>query len=204
MRPPSLPVAPRPPTERRRLEPLTKVLGSVALVAAALAMAAFALFVFGLLKPFSVPTGGMAPAISPGDLVIMEGFTSRSRRPRRGDVVCFKTAGIPQLPPAQVYVKRVAGEPGEELKIAGGMLYINSTNVVLSNATGVITYLAPPQVFTTPLQTNLTVPQNCYFVLGDNTTNSFDSRFYGSIPRQNVLGRIVFCYWPPGRMGRVK
>ena len=178
--------------------------GSLALIAAVFAVAAFALAVLGLLRPFSMPTGSMVPAILPGDDVVMERLTSRSRRPRRGDVVCFKSEAIPLLPPAQVYMKRVAGEPGEEVRIAGGMLYINGTNVVLSNATGAITYDAPPQTFTTPMQTHLTVPQNCYFLLGDNATNSLDSRFFGSVPRQNILGRIVFCYWPPGRIGKVK
>jgi signal peptidase I len=48
------------------------------------------------------------------------------------------------------------------------------------------------------------VPAGRYFVLGDNSTNSLDSRFWGTLPRENIKGRIFFCFWPPARMGAVK
>ena len=135
---------------------------------------------------------------------MMERLTFRSRRPRRGDVVCFKTDGIQGLPQAQVYVKRVAGEPGEHLQIADGKLNINGRYIVLSNASGAISYFLPPLAGPPPAQTDLVVPKDCYFLLGDNSRNSLDSRFYGSVPRGNILGRISFCYWPPHRVGKVK
>jgi signal peptidase I len=52
--------------------------------------------------------------------------------------------------------------------------------------------------------TDVIVAEGCYFVLGDNSTNSLDSRFYGTIRRQSIIGRILFCYWPPERVGGVK
>ena len=155
-----------------------------------------------LIRPFSVPTGGMTPAVSPGDHVVMEGLTFLARKPCRGDIVVFRTDGMADLPPKTIFVKRVAGQPGDRLRLADGKLFINDQQVSLSNSTGEIVYRLPsgPPYATT----EATVPDGCYFVLGDNSTNSFDSRFWGSVPRENIIGRMCLCYWPPKRMGIVE
>jgi signal peptidase I len=158
----------------------------------------------GLVRPFSVPTGAMTPAVSAGDHVMMEGFSFLTRKPRRGDIIVFKTDGIASLPPATIYLKRVAGEPGDRLRLSDGKLFINDKQVTLSNEVGQIVYDLPPLTGAFPTKTDLTVADACYFVLGDNSTNSFDSRYWGSVPRQNVIGRIYFCYWPVQRIGRVR
>jgi signal peptidase I len=158
---------------------------------------------FGLLHPFSIPTGAMIPAVSPGDQVMMEGFTFLARQPRHGDVVVFKSAGIAVLPQDQFWVKRVAGVPGDQVRIVDGKLFINQTPMSLSNYLGEIAYVLPP-TGAPPSFTNVIVPGNCYFVLGDNATNSFDSRYWGFVPAANIVGRMSFCYWPPARVGGVK
>jgi signal peptidase I len=183
---------------------LSKFLIGLALVPACLVGALIVLRICGLVRPFSVPTGAMTPAVSAGDHVMMEGVTFVSRHPRRGDVVVFRTDGIGSLPPATVYLKRVVGEPGDHLRISAGKLFVNDKQVSLSNVVGEIVYDLPPHAERFSLKTELTVPNGCYFVLGDNSTNSFDSRFWGSVPRGNILGRIVFCYWPPQRVGGVR
>jgi signal peptidase I len=101
-------------------------------------------------------------------------------------------------------VKRIAGEPGDRLRLSNGQLFINDKLVILSNALGKIVYNMPPHTQQSSLNTNVTVPDDCYFLLGDNATNSLDSRFWRSIPRENIVGRVLFCYWPPERVGRVK
>src|SRR2546422_10131999 len=126
------PPLPRP--QRARLDIRSKLLIGLAIPPAVLVGALTVLRIFGLVRPFSVPTGGMTPAVSPGDHVMMEGVTFLARKPRRGDVVVFKTDGIASLPSAQIYVKRVAGEPGDQLRISDGKLYINGRHVALSNA----------------------------------------------------------------------
>lgn len=185
------------------MDKLSRILASMALVIAVCIGTLIVLRLFGLLRPFSIPTGAMAPAVSPGDHDMMEGLSFLRRRPRRGDVIVFKTEGIASLPQDQFYVKRIAAEPGERLRLANGKLYINGHQVSLSNAIGEITYELPP-IWQSSVQTNIIVPSACYFVLGDNSTNSLDSRFYGCVPRANVMGRLFFCYWPPGRLGSVK
>jgi signal peptidase I len=159
----------------------------------------------GLVRPFRVPTAGMSPAISPGDHVMMEGLTFLSRQPRRGDIIVFKTDGLPEVPAGEIYVQRVVGEPGDRIRLSGGTLSINGTNVVISNAAGEIQYanLSSAQYLVSSNDVTI-VPANCYFVMGDNSSNSLDSRFWGFLPADNILGRARFCYFPPGRMGTIK
>ena len=169
----------------------SKLLVGIALIPAGLFFTLVVLRLVGLIRPFSVPTGAMTPAVAAGDHFIMEGFTYLSRQPRRGDIVVFKTDGIALLPPpASIFVKRVAGEPGDHVRISEGTLFVNDKPVLLSNDVGEITYRPPPGAGAFLLQTDVTVPLGCYFVLGDNSTNSADSRFWGSVPRGNIIGRV--------------
>jgi len=182
----------------------SKLLIGLAILPACFVGALIMLRLCGFVRPFSIPTGAMTPAVSAGDHVMMEGMTYIARAPRRGDVVVFRTDGIAALPPATFYVKRVAGEPGDHLRISEGKLFVNDKQLSLSNSMGEIVYLLPPMAGTLARKTDLTVPDGSYFVLGDNSTNSLDSRFWGSVPRGNIIGRVSFCYWPPPRIGGVK
>jgi len=195
---------PLPKLPRARMSRGDKLLTALAVMPALVIGALIVLRVCGLVRPFSVPTGAMTPAVSAGDHIMMEGVTFLSRQPRRGDIVVFKTDGIASLRSATFYLKRVVGEPGDHVRIAGGKLFINEKQVSLSNVVGEITYDLPPRVETYSPKTDVTVPGGCYFVLGDNSTNSLDSRFWGSLPRGNIIGRVSFCYWPPQRVGGVK
>ncbi len=191
--------------QRTRLGRGAKLLIGLAFMPAVVTAVLILLRLLGLIIPFSVPTEAMAPAVSAGDHVLMEGFTFWVRTPRRGDIVVFKTDGIAStLPRSMYFLMRIAGEPGEHLRILGGELYVNEKAVALSNALGEITYLLPQGAESFVPRTNVTLLDEEYFLLGDNSANSMDSRFWGCLPRRNIRGRVVACYWPLERAGGVK
>jgi signal peptidase I len=163
------------------------------------------LFCSGLLHAFSVQAGSMTPAMARGDQFVMEGLTFLARKPRRGDIVVMKTDGIAVLPPGGVYIKRVVGEPGDRLRLSQGTLYVNESPVTLQNEAGAIRYLSVRgERFLTSIGDLVTVPENHYFLVGDNSADSADSRIWGSVPAKNIMGRVAFRYWPVARAGRVK
>jgi signal peptidase I len=195
-----------PPSIEPRRTPIArrnKIIIGLASLPACFVGALILLRLCNLLRPFSVPTGAMTPAVSPGDHILMEGFTFLFGKPHRGDIVVFRTAGIESLPQDQIYVKRIAGEPGDHVRISDGKLFVNEKPVSLSNALGEIVYSLPLRTEKL-VKTDVTVPNGCYFVLGDNSTNSLDSRYWGSVRRENIIGRVAYCYFPPQRRGRVK
>ena len=121
----------------------------------------------------------------------------------RGDIIAFKTDNIPEIPVAPtIYLKRTAGLPGERVRIENGKLVINDQPVALTNEAGEIRYANMARLFK-PTAT-LTVPEGHYFVLGDASTNSSDSRYWGFVPHEAIVGRAFICSWPPSRIGRIK
>src|SRR6476646_2661215 len=90
----------------------------------------FVLRLTGDIRPFKVPTNGMKPTLQQGDQFFMEGLSYRFRQPRRHEILVFTTAGLAGIPgadtqPAPIYIERLAGLPGDRLKIRNGELYVN-------------------------------------------------------------------------------
>jgi signal peptidase I len=199
------PVAPPLPKAKvDRLDRRSRFLITLGVLGAVFGVAILVLRETEMIRPFSVPTSGMSPAVVPGDHIMMDGLTFLRREPRKGDIIVFATEGIPDLPQGSIYQKRVAGEPGENVRLADDKLFVNGTQVTLKNRFGEIAYILPPTMVRFAPNTNVTVPAGQYFVLGDNSTNSSDSRIWGCVPRTNVMGRVAFCYWPPKRVGMVR
>ncbi|HEY1172573.1 MAG TPA: signal peptidase I [Verrucomicrobiae bacterium] len=189
-----------PPLPRRKLSKAIWLLIPLVLIGSTILL----LRITGLVRPFKIPTGGMAPAVSPGDHILMEGISYLRHPPAFGDIVVHTADGLPF--PKGWFVHRLAGSPGDKIRIQDGHLYINDQLRPLTNSTGEILHLPPPgNAFKMlDLSTNYTVPPDHYFVLGDNSTNSLDSRFWGPLPAKNIKGRIFRCYYPSSRSGPVK
>jgi signal peptidase I len=189
------------------LAPLTGLSRRVKSLLGAVLLLAIALPILGatnMLRRLQVPTTSMSPALVPGDHVVMEGFSFLRHQPRRGDIVVFKTEGSQFFKPGTLLAMRVSGLPGEQLRIANGGLFVNGNRVILSNAVGEIRYVNPMRTtFLNSSNDTVIVPAGHYFVIGDNTANSVDSRFWGTFAASNILGRICFCCWPPRRIGAV-
>lgn len=149
--------------------------------------------------------------VQAGDQVFVDRMTYQFRDPAGADVFVFKTTGIRRIEmnidPAlgsQFYIKRLAGMPGETLRIDAPRLFLNGSVAsqapfrrVMSFENGYRGYSNPgtAQYLTTPEET-FTVPPRAYFALGDNSYNSSDSRYWGIVPERNVIGRGFFVYWP--------
>ena len=159
-----------------------------------------------VVQAFKIPTGSMEPNLLIGDHLIVNKFVfgpgsfERAILPtrdiRRGDVVVFKYPEDPE----RDFIKRVIGLPGETLELKGRKIHINGKPIDEPYAH----YLPRPSDDglheLTPDDVRdaygpVVVPQDAYFVMGDNRDNSQDSRYWGFLPRGFVKGRALFIYW---------
>jgi signal peptidase I len=166
-----------------------------------------------------IPSGSMENTVLIGDHLLMSriGYDAGIpfthwhlplwRNPHRGQIIIFK----PPYDPNQTdLIKRVVGLPGETLDIRGGAVLIDGRKLVEPYTTGPT---EPPMPGEAPagmsdLKLPYRIPQNCYFAMGDNRGNSYDSRAWGCVPRDNIIGTPVLVYmsleanpdaWEPGQ-----
>ena len=166
---------------------------------------AISLHFSGIVHAYSVHGGSMIPALCLGDQFLMERLTFLLRKPERDDIVVLKTDGIASLPLGGIYIKRIVGEPGERVYLADGRLYVNGTPMSLRNQAGEIRYLpVGGQRHLISSEDIVVVPEGHYFVLGDNSADSADSRVWGCVPAKNIIGRVAFRYWPISKTGAVR
>ena len=96
------------------------------------------------------------------------------------------------------YIKRVVGLPGDRIQVRQGKLLVNGEP---QREPYVVNNPCDPQKLKTCSYGPVTVPPDKFFAMGDNRTNSEDSRFYGPVPEENVEGEAILRFWPPGRLG---
>jgi signal peptidase I len=159
-------------------------------------------------RPFKMPTGSMRPTLQgasgQGDHILVDRLTYRLSSPRRGDLLAFLTEGIPSLPQDQVYVKRIVGMPGERIEIRDGSVFANGARLTERDGIPPIRFVTRAAVEQSDGASTASyeVDKEGYFVVGDNSSNSLDSRFFGCVPRQNVYGKVTAIYYPFSRAGR--
>ncbi len=161
-------------------------------------------------------------SVDTGDQVLVDKVTFNFRHPKRGEVFVFKTTGIKRIEEtlnplmgSQFYIKRLVGLPGDQLRVEPPNLFINGAPAeepmirrVMSMADGYEGYsnhsrmgdnLGPPFYYLGRPDDVVEVPPHAYWAMGDNSYNSSDSRHWGIVPEQNVVGRGLFVYWPFSR-----
>jgi signal peptidase I len=135
-------------------------------------------------RAYKIPTQAMSPALEIGDSLVADMKAYEKRAPARGDVIILKYPNDESVP----YVKRVIGLSGEKLEIANRSVYINGSPLTESY----VQHTDPASIY--EHWGPYTIPQNRYFVMGDNRDNSQDSRFWGYVKKHQVLGRATYLY----------
>jgi signal peptidase I len=187
----------------------------IVLVAVGLALTIQAFIV----KPYEIPSASMLPTLRINQRILVNRIGSHFSSPQIGDIVVFhppasEACANPhqgespvgqQWPSAcdaaqtksstQTYIKRVVGLPGDRLSVHNGHVFRNGVREKDS--------------FTEPCDNatecnfpaTITVPRNDYYMMGDNRPDSLDSRFWGPVPKEWIIGKAFFTYWPPDRIG---
>ncbi|MEW6075376.1 MAG: signal peptidase I [Candidatus Omnitrophota bacterium] len=185
------------PRTKGRIRPVLKEWAESLLIAFILAMIIRTFFV----QAFKIPTGSMRPTLIEGDVILVSKFLYGPkipltdvrlpglREPKRGDVIVF----IYPKNTKKDFIKRLVAVGGETVEIKNGTVYVNDKP------------LTEP-VFSQRYYYNrgswgeggvkIKVPDDSFFVLGDNSASSEDSRYWGFVPRKNILGKAILIYWP--------
>ena len=146
-----------------------------------------------LFQPFLIRGQSMEPNFENGDYLIVDELSYWLREPQRGEVVVFK---YPRNP-SQRYIKRIIGLPGETVEIKNGRILVSGK--VLDESV----YL-PEDILTDGKGfTKITLGKDQYFVLGDNRTFSSDSRLWGVLEKDKIIGRAYFRLWPVAALAKI-
>ncbi|MFN6564425.1 MAG: signal peptidase I [Nostoc sp. ChiSLP01] len=145
-------------------------------------------------EPRYIPSDSMLPTLHTGDRLVVEKISYHFHPPITGDIIVFQPPAELQrrgYPQDQAFIKRVIGQPGEVISVVRGEVYINNKRLAED-------YIA--ELANQPFQP-VKVPQDQFFVMGDNRNDSNDSRYWGFLPRKNIIGRATFRFWPLNRIG---
>ncbi|MBI4845422.1 MAG: signal peptidase I [Candidatus Omnitrophica bacterium] len=146
-----------------------------------------------VIQAFKIPTGSMNPTLKEGDRILVSKFIYKFRKPESAEVVVFKYPENPKT----AYIKRLIAKPLENVEIKNGRIYINAEEKTDMRLSGNFYYNRGPYGDVGQI---VKVPENFYYVLGDNSANSRDSRFWGFVPENNLIGKALVIYWPLHRM----
>ncbi len=161
-----------------------------------------------------IPSGSMEPTLHgtpnqwEADKIIVDKLSYKFSVPQRGDVVVFSpTEELQKEKFHDAFIKRIIALPGEKVELNGGKVYINgkpleeknyladvkNTSIELCTSASTQPFLSEPK----------TIPSGSYLVLGDNRGSSYDSRCWGVVPRENIIGRAVLRFWPLNKVGGI-
>ncbi|WP_461481865.1 signal peptidase I [Porticoccus sp.] len=174
-----------------------------------------------LFEPFQIPSGSMIPTLKVGDFILVNKYTYGLRlpitgtmvfavnEPQRGEVMVFFPPGDERY-----FIKRVIGLPGDEIRVVDNQLFVNgqpaeqqpvselaidSRFELKNEVLGSVVHRIQKSKIPGPLGRNFSyiVPEGHYFMMGDNRDNSSDSRVWGPVPEQNIVGKavLIWMHW---------
>jgi signal peptidase I len=204
------PLIPKPTTGRGAFIELVVIVALA--IGLALLIQAF------IVKPYQIPSASMEPTLDIGQRVLVDRVSYHFGDPEIGDIVVFHppegaVSGNPQcgIPNANEkheacpqpvdqesdtnFIKRIVAGPGDKLSIRDGHPVVNGVEANES-------FIRPCGGGSScNMPKTITIPPNDYFMMGDNRGSSDDSRFWGPVPRDWIIGEAFFTYWPPDRIG---
>ncbi len=142
-----------------------------------------------------IPSGSMLPTLQINDRLIIDKISYDFSNPKRGDIVVFNpTKTLEAENFHEAFIKRVIGLPGDKVEVKNGKVYVNNLPIKENYLEARPDYQWGPVV----------VAVNSYLVLGDNRNDSYDSHYWGFVPRQNIIGKAMFRFWPFNRIGDIE
>ncbi|MGB3509954.1 MAG: signal peptidase I [Microcoleaceae cyanobacterium] len=148
-------------------------------------------------EPRYIPSNSMMPTLAIDDRLVVEKVSYHFHPPKAGDIIVFEPPQQLQrygYAKNQAFIKRVIGLPGQTINIQNGQVYIDNQPLTED-------YIAESPAY--PWERPLKIPEDKYFVMGDNRNNSNDSHVWGFLPRKNIIGRAIFRFWPFDRLGSI-
>lgn len=148
-----------------------------------------------LVQPFFIPSSSMETTLMPGDRVLVSKLDYRFGEPKVGNVIVFESPEGPETKEPQDFIKRIVALGGMEVEVDKGKLVVDGK--------------MRKEDFTRPDRADTIfgpyrVPLGTVFVMGDNRANSRDSRFFGPVDKDKIIGRAFVVYWPPDRAGLIR
>lgn len=182
------------------------------LIAAALAIFVRTFF----FQIYKIPTTSMVPVLMPDDKIFVSKLVYGARvpftglrlpgfrKPKRGEVIVFVPPQEKNNPfwKRKVYIKRLVALSGERVRIGDGNIYINN-KIIADPVIARVYYYNTDSGNYGKEDKEITVPPGKYFLLGDNSISSLDSRFWGFVDEKDVIGKAIFIWWPPKRVGTI-
>ncbi|MFH1397674.1 MAG: signal peptidase I [Candidatus Omnitrophota bacterium] len=162
-----------------------------------------------VVQAYRIPTGSMRMTLIEGDIILVNKFLYGAkvpfinwrlpavRQPKRGDVVVF----IYPENPKKDFIKRLVASGGETVEIRYGTVYINGSPLIDPLFSQRYYYNRGKYCLEGE---KVIVPEDSYFVMGDNSISSQDSRFWGFVPKDNIRGNAILIYWPLNRIRMIK
>lgn len=142
-------------------------------------------FVF---QAYEIPSGSMEKTIMTGDMVFAEKISHNFGLPKQGDIVTFTDP----LNSQRILIKRVVAVAGQKVDIKNNKLYVDDKEMDEPYTRGLYTN----EIKSSNIKYPITIPENSVWVMGDNRTNSQDSRYFGPISNDKIIGHALFVYWP--------